>query len=302
MSHFYLHNGIKKPSPTTILGACIDKSGAMAQAAVNETVKYLKTNNFTEDIFQKVFDENPSAMEYETDARDVWPKRWEKVKEKFKQGFPLSTETDPGNWDNILKYHYAKEWKKQRDIGSKTHQIIGIYLSNQYLYKSHYPEVENTMRAFLQFAANYHLEPLHTEYRVYGNYCAGTTDFKGYITIKGKKYKYILDWKTNKKFYDRSHMLQGAKYRQLDGDTDIDGHGAVRLDKLTGEYEFKDGGGNIPRSRDTYISDLRKFNAYMVAYMENHPRIAKNCNWRLPNNIGKGEKILTFEQMIEGIK
>jgi len=264
MSHIYLHNGMRKPSPTTILGDCIDKSGAMAQAAVNETLKHLINES----------GHNKYGCYYEVGYEDA----------------------------ENAKYHYKNIWKKQMTIGSITHKAIHIYLNNKFKFISSYAEVQNTMKAFLSFAQDFKLEPLHTEYQVYGNFCAGTVDLKCHITFpkgkyKGQRFKYILDWKTNKAFYGRAHMLQAAKYRQLDGDK-LDGHCAVRLDKYSGEYEFKDGGGHYPRSRDTYKSDLRRFNAYMIAYMENHPKIAKGCNWKLP----EVNKQTSFETVMEGLR
>ena len=258
MGHFYLHNGQRLPSPTTILGECIDKSGAMAQAAVNETLNFIVGNPDLKGITDVLINKN-------------------KVSEYKKK-----VET--------CKYHYANVWKKQRTIGSITHRAIAIYLRNGHLYNSHYAEVQNTIKAFLSFAKDFKLKPLHTEYQVYGNFCAGTVDLKGMITIpkgknEGKEFLYILDWKTNKAFYGRTHMLQSAKYAQLDGDTDL--YGAVRLDKYSGEYEFKDGGLMMPYSRKPKISDLRRFNAYMIAYMENHQDIAKGCNWKLNGEINK---------------
>ena len=54
MGHYYTHNGRYLPSPTTILGDSIDKSGAMTQAAANLTANWIKNNNpQTDEDFDK---------------------------------------------------------------------------------------------------------------------------------------------------------------------------------------------------------------------------------------------------------
>lgn len=36
-------------------------------------------------IFEMVVNEIPSAMDYETDARDTWPERWERVQKEIEK-------------------------------------------------------------------------------------------------------------------------------------------------------------------------------------------------------------------------
>lgn len=45
-----------------------------------ENAKRRKIMNIRE-TFQEIVNDVPSAMEYETDARETWPERWERVQE-----------------------------------------------------------------------------------------------------------------------------------------------------------------------------------------------------------------------------
>ena len=83
--------------------------------------------------------------------------------------------------------------------------------------------------------------------------------------------KYVIDWKSSKAIYASDYGPQIAAYRSTFDD--VEGCGILRLDKLTGEPEWKD-------FSKRYESDLNIFNKMVELYFARHPIIAKKAGWK----------------------
>ena len=131
-----------------------------------------------------------------------------------------------------------KKWRgvsmKARDIGSEVHDYIEMYLKHGRQPSKPSDEALSAFIAFLEWEREHDVRVIETEHVVYGDGYAGTTDL---IAICDG-IKFIIDFKTSKRIY-REMALQTAAYRCACGD-DIQGNGVLRLDKETGEPEWKD--------------------------------------------------------------
>lgn len=162
------------------------------------------------------------------------------------------------------KYAYKKISKTALRNGSIVHKFIENYLLHRITPKI-FPndEIYNSWCAFLSFEYDTdNIISVHTEHNVFGPCWAGTLDW----LVKIKDKLYVVDFKTSKAI-NPEMRYQTAAYRSL---TEAEGNAVLRLDKLTGEYEFKD-------FSKTYNNDLRAFNAMVNLYFTRHPRIAKKA-------------------------
>jgi hypothetical protein len=93
----------------------------------------------------------------------------------------------------------------------------------------------------------------------------GMLDFYGIIDDE----LWVLDWKTSAKLY-RETRIQTAGYRwAIEGEGHlVHKHGALRLDKEDGTYEFKD-------YSKFYKQDANEFLLCKELYLVRHPRIVK---------------------------
>lgn len=157
---------------------------------------------------------------------------------------------------------------KARDIGSQAHSAIEHDLLTGKEPTNPPEEVLSAFVAFLEWKDEYQVEPIKTEYTVYSEKWAGTADLVCSIMIDGEKKKYLIDFKTSKAIYVE-YRYQVAAYRS---ETDCDGCGILRIDKITGLPEFKD-------TTKTYADDLNVFNKMVELYYARHPRIRKNAGF-----------------------
>jgi len=215
----YTFNNIEYPSVTTILGL-LDKSGALIPWAVKNTIRYIRENQHKMDSIECL---QKAATEYRNVSQEAL------------------------------------------DIGSQVHDLIECYIKHgkDKSYMAKYNDaVQNAFLAFLDWEEKHNVEWLETEQSIYSPaYCyAGTLDFIS--RIDGKIY--CGDFKTSKAIYSE-HYMQIAAYMKarihcngqevklhysFDNNEynkkitykpyDITHTCIIRLDKLTGDFEFKD--------------------------------------------------------------
>ncbi|MCL2793600.1 MAG: hypothetical protein FWD87_10990 [Spirochaetaceae bacterium] len=200
----YEKNGIEYPSVTTILGI-LDKSAALKQWAANCACEHIRNN--LEVI------KNPQG------AHDI---------------------------DQLLKEAataFNRTSEKALDIGSQVHNAIERYIKEKRDLSGELPEgVQNGFLAFLEWESKNHVVWEKSEIEIvstkYGY--AGTAD--AIAVING--HRYLIDFKTSKAIYDE-YRMQLAAYLlgwndEYAGDVKIDNAAVLRLDKETGEPEFRD--------------------------------------------------------------
>lgn len=199
-SRSYLINGIEWPSVTTILDM-LGKGDALIQWAANCAVECVRQN-----------------------ALDM-------------------------DFEDLL--HYAKgHWREVReeaaDIGGEVHQLAKVYIRHgRDAMGSYRKEVENGFLAFLEWEKVNKITWLESEKEVFDRVhgYAGTLDAKcrfGAGRFIGRVF--VIDFKSSKAFWDGMEE-QVCAYRNADDmNTTLpaDGCGILRLDKATGEPEFKD--------------------------------------------------------------
>jgi len=254
VTHKYPHPQTGKrviPSVTQLIGDATDKSGPLTQWAANQVVEWIRENC-------------TAAVDYPQNAGRDWYKVWDKDLD-------------------AARFHFRDVSKEALDVGSIVHSAIEEYLKIELLdagrfSKDEYiksfsqtdnPQVVNAFAAFLQWAEEHDLKPIATEQTVYGQTdgytWAGTLDLL--CVLDGKKY--VIDFKTSRAIYASEYGPQIAAYRScLEG---VEGCGVLRLDKNTGEPEWKD-------FCKRYEQDLRVFRAMAKLYFLRHPRIAKGCS------------------------
>jgi len=126
--------------------------------------------------------------------------------------------------------------KEATDIGTNVHKLCEEGLTgNEILIEV--TEVKNGYNAFNKFIEDTGFEILEREV-VLSHPCgfAGTVDCIG--RLNGKLI--IVDYKTSKYIYPE-YKMQLAAYKEMYENSckKVDGVGVLRLDKLTGEYEFE---------------------------------------------------------------
>ena len=132
--------------------------------------------------------------------------------------------------------------KAATDTGSAVHNAIEAYVKHGKDFSGSLPDaVQNGFLAFLEWEKLNHVEWLESELTLFNSqiYYAGTCD--AIARING--HVYLLDFKTSKSIYDE-YRYQLAAYMSaliLGGNPHgVERIGILRLDKETGEPEFKD--------------------------------------------------------------
>jgi hypothetical protein len=237
----YVIDGKDYPSVTTILSV-LDKP-AIKKWAVKETVEFIANHVYSGD-----------------------EKEWDAV---FSEAL--------GWWETL--------GGEARDIGQNVHHKINNYIDNSRLSganKTPYEESGEEVKAFLAFLRFENLyikEWLRCEYTVYSrNGYAGTLDAEAVFHDEKTR---IIDFKVSSGIYPENRLQIAAyrdAYEEMTGNK-IDGQGIVRLDKYTGEPEWKD-------TTKTHKTDLLSFQALVVYWY-----LLKNR--RLKHNpINEAKKIL----------
>jgi hypothetical protein len=174
--------------------------------------------------------------------------------------------------DELLE-RASKNWMTVKgeaaDIGSEIHNLIERYIKHGHdAIGTYRPEVTHGFLAFLEWEKVHGVKWLQSEMqvasRIYGY--AGTLDA---ICIYEDR-PYVIDFKSSKSFYDTFGM-QIAAYRNaaVEMGHTIDGMGILRLDKGTGEPEWKD-------YSDAYDKDLNAFLKLLDFFYHAKQRRLKN--------------------------
>lgn len=144
------------------------------------------------------------------------------------------------------KKEFRKVSRKAMDIGTTVHLFVEQYIKTGKEPITPSTEVLSSFLAFLEWESAHDVKYLDTERTVYGQGYAGTLDIL--CNLDGKIY--VVDLKTSTGIYP-DMALQLAAYRAaVDGE--VEGHGVLRLDKVTGLPEWKD-------FSATYKKDLQAF-------------------------------------------
>ena len=240
MSRHYKIDGLELPTVTTIISNCSDKSGALTQWAANMCVEWIKQN-----------------CQFLEPRNDVWIVAEDNL--------------------NDARFNFRNVSQTALDIGSAVHQSIEDYLMTG---KDPQKTKEDDrilagFVAFLEWMDENHVEVIGVEETVRGDFWAGTLDLL--CNLNGVVY--VIDFKTSKAIYPADMGPQIAAYRSAyDRDefmtiADVEGSAIIRLDKETGEFEFKD-------FSKRYESDLNIFNKMVELFFARHPILAKKAGYK----------------------
>jgi hypothetical protein len=195
------------------------------------------------------------------------------------------------------------EWKRVKeeamDIGSEVHDIIEKYIKHgRDVFRNLRPEVENAVLAFLEWEKKHVVKWFHSELTVVSKkYCyAGTLDAIALMKDKEKgNVKRVIDFKSSKGFYD-GYGKQIAAYKLAVEEMDelsikvvkqngklvtvpnkdkygpIDGCGILRLDKLTGEPDWRDYDKVQDRKAASWLKLLDYYYSDKKRRLKNNPR------------------------------
>lgn len=233
----YELDGIEYPSVTTVLGI-LDKSGALTYWAAGCAVDYIMAN-----LDRLV---NPSG-----------PHEAEGIFKNAKSAFTQKSET-------------------AKDTGTQVHDAIERYIRTG---KSPGGEIcdqaQNGFLAFLEWEGKNHIVWEQSEVTLYSKAYgfAGTAD--AVAVING--HRYLIDFKTAKGIYDE-YRMQLAAYRLAWNESNFDkieNVAILRLDKETGEPEFKDVTKDIERKEAAFLKLLDFYYAEKKRRLKNNPRVAE---------------------------
>lgn len=169
------------------------------------------------------------------------------------------------DWDKA-RYAYKEVSKEATDIGTEVHDYCEEFIK-QVIDKSEYaisasPPVERAFGAFLKWDEAVKPKYIASEMTVHSDThkYAGTLDCV--CRLDGKLY--IIDFKTSKKHYPKNAVQLAAykmAYEEMTG-LDVEGVGVLRLDKVTGEYDWKDYTKVVDRQWQTFLGLLQAWNNY----------------------------------------
>ncbi len=166
-------------------------------------------------------------------------------------------------------------WRNIRDeaadIGTEIHDLIHKYIRfGKDATGTMRPEVQNGFLAFLDWEKTHAVKWHNTEMQVFSRVhgFAGTLD--AICTFDGKKY--LIDFKSSKGFYDGFDM-QLAAYRTAAAEMghQTEGCGILRLDKLTGEPEWKDYSDIQDRAQNAFLALVRFYYLQKDRRLKNNP-------------------------------
>ena len=186
-------------------------------------------------------------------CRDYIVDNWEAM-----QGMCIDTHL------NAARFHYKALSTEALDIGSEFHDIAEKIYKDKIIYESINPKVNNCVRAFEQWVHDNDVEMIATERSVFGDGWAGTLDLE--CMLNG--IHTIVDYKTSKAIYPATMGMQLAAYLSV---TDAEAAGVLRVDKETGEYEYKG------FTKSMLAKYLKRFNKRVELYFEDHPSIKKKA-------------------------
>jgi hypothetical protein len=166
---------------------------------------------------------------------------------------------------NAARFDYKRLSREALEIGSEFHELAEyFYLHDSYNKWPKNQKVVNCLEAFDDWDNENKITVIATERTVLGEHWGGTLDLE--CTLNG--IHTIVDYKTSKAFYMDSMLPQLAAYWSV---TDAEEAGILRVDKETGEYEYK------RLKKKQLEKGLRIFNAMLNLYLIRHPIIAKRA-------------------------
>jgi hypothetical protein len=164
--------------------------------------------------------------------------------------------------DELLE-RASKNWMTVKEeaagIGSEIHDLIEKYIQHGKDAVGQYrPEVTHGFLAFLEWERAHGVKWIKSEFQIVSNVhgYAGTLDA---ICIYEDR-PYVIDFKSSKGFYDTFGM-QIAAYRKAAEEMghEVQGTGILRLDKVTGDPEWKDYSANYDRDITAFLKLLDFF-------------------------------------------
>jgi len=207
---------------------------------------------------------------------------------------------------NEARFNYKEVSKEALDVGSTVHKMIEEYVKAKiqgvdFDWKGKYkPEVENGYLAFLEWEKKNVVKYLESEQTICSlNYgYAGTLDIIARLTDRGI---YCIDLKASKGFYDGygKQVISYASARQevqlkpftmkilfkneeetrdyvmTQPPVIIDGVGVLRLDKETGQPEWKDYTKNYDRKLSAFLKLLEYWYTDKSRQLKNNPFVKK---------------------------
>lgn len=171
------------------------------------------------------------------------------------------------DWDKA-KHAYKEISKEATDIGTEVHDALESYIKRRLGLE----DIDDAIWAkgtalkctdgFLRWEAKNVGEYIASELTVHSDIhkYAGTLDCV--CKLDGKLY--IIDFKTSKKHYPKNAVQLAAykvAYEEMTG-LDVEGVGVLRLDKVTGEPDWKDYTKVVDRQFQTFLGLLQAWNNY----------------------------------------
>ena len=199
----YEHDGKQKPSVTTIIGDCTDKSSGLTPWAANCVVEWIKQNCA-----------GTSTLIYILDDEDL----------------------------ENARTHFRDVQQTALDVGSTVHSAIEEFLKTGKEPEIDSEEAKQGFLAFKTWAEANHYETISTEHTVYGPTWAGTLDWlvklNGVITVVDFKTSksYYPEYRIQSATYRYTNNIENRGV-----DTYAQANGVLMLDKLTGKPTYKDG-------------------------------------------------------------
>jgi hypothetical protein len=157
----YQDGDLKKPSVTTIIGDCSDKSGPLTQWAANCVVKWIEENSYKD-----------------VQKDEVYFVIKEAVLEAARTNYKTVSQT-------------------ALDVGSMVHGAIETYLTTGAMLETENEQAAAGFKAFIDWAAEHELKTHHCELQVLSKYWGGTMDWLGMLNGKLT----VIDFKTSKAIY-----------------------------------------------------------------------------------------------------
>jgi hypothetical protein len=246
MSRHYKIDGFELPSVTTIIGDCTDKSGPLCQWSANMCVQHIRENCDT-------YDEAANNLLEDSNIYLVSDSDLEKA-----------------------RFNYKDVSKTALTIGSAVHKAIEDYLMMGKGFPANVDDrITAGLTAFMEWFRENDIRVISVEQTVRSKYWAGTLD----LLCEMNGLVYVIDFKTSKAIYPADMGPQIAAYRSTynrDNSTIVEtvqGSGILRLDKETGEPEWKD-------FSKRYEQDLFTFNRMVELFFARHPILAKKAGYK----------------------
>jgi hypothetical protein len=162
------------------------------------------------------------------------------------------------------------------NIGSEIHSLIERYIKEgKDAIGAFRPEVEHGFLAFLEWERVHGIKWIKSEMQIVSREFgyAGTLD--AICLYEGRAY--VIDFKSSKAFNDTMGM-QIAAYRNAAAEMghSIEGMGILRLDKLTGEPEWKDYSASYAKDRAAFLKLLDFYYAAKKRRLKNNRFVLKS--------------------------